>query len=252
MLVAQKKIERKEEMKLPGRYHEKIIAVVLGAAFVFFAGCAADIEEKNGSAHGFGSVTVSASGSRQLDIPQITNAVVQVSGYKMETKSAESAVSGGKGSVTVEQIPAGKKRIVTVQAFGGDTKLDGVTIRATADITAGANTSVSVDWESSKKGAVYNALLERGVDIGNLTDEQTARIEAAIPDIHASLINAAAIAADFDGGNGTLKGKDEYKLSAGTVNVTVNGCAGGPPDCAWDDCGGAGAGAYACGRTAVA
>lgn len=213
-------------MKLLRRYHEKIIAVVLGAAFVFFAGCAADLDEKNGSAHGFGAVTVSASGSRQLDIPQITNAVVQVSGYKMETKSAESAVSGGKGSVTVEQIPAGKKRIVTVQAFGGETKLDGVTIRATADITAGANTSVSVDWESSKKGAVYNALLESGVDIGNLTDEQAARIEAAIPDIHASLINAAAIAADFDGGNGTLKGKDEYKLSAGTVNVTANGCAG--------------------------
>lgn len=213
-------------MKLLRRYHEKIIAVVLGAAFVFFAGCAADLDEKNGSAHGFGSVTVSASGSRQLDVESISKARVSVSGYKMETKSVETAVSGGKGSVTVEQIPAGKNRVVTVQAFGGETKLDGVVMRATADITAGANTSVSVDWESSKKGAVYNALLESGVDIGNLTDGQAARIEAAIPDIHASLINAAAIAADFDGGNGTLKGKDEYKLSAGTVNMTVNGFAG--------------------------
>lgn len=191
-------------------------------------GCAMDVGGGKVvvSSSEFGSITVSTSSSRKLDIPQITSATVSVSGYKMETRSVTTNISNGKGSITVNKIPAGKKRIVTVQALSGTNKLSGVIIRAVADITAGENTPVTVNWETSKKGAVYNALLESGVDIGALDNTAVQKIENAIPDVHASLIDAKKIATDFAGGSGTLSDKSTYILSPGTVNVTVNGYAG--------------------------
>ena len=197
-----------------------LCAVIFSVALVFLAGCSADLEEKKNSSSGaYGSIIIEGF-DRKVDVAGITKAEVTVSGYGMESLSKETSVSGGKGSVTIEMIPVGKNRIVTVQAYGVSEKIDGIILRAAADISEGEN-SVSVDWESSKKGYVYDALLKNGVNISSLTDEQISQIDAAIPDVHAALINVSDISSDFTGG--TLKASSNYVLSPATLNINVKG-----------------------------
>ena len=200
-----------------------LCAVIFSVALVFLAGCSADLEEKKNSSSGaYGSIIIEGF-DRKVDVAGITKAEVTVSGYGMESLSKETSVSGGKGSVTIEMIPVGKNRIVTVQAYGASEKIDCIILRAAADISEGEN-SVSVDWESSKKGYVYDALLKNGVNISSLTDEQIAQIDEAIPDVHAALINVSDISSDFTGG--TLKASSNYVLSPATLNINVKGAEG--------------------------
>ena len=200
-----------------------LCAVIFSVALVFLAGCSADLEEKKNSSSGaYGSIIIEGF-DRKVDVAGITKAEVTVSGYGMESLSKETSVSGGKGSVTIEMIPVGKSRIVTVQAYGVSEKIDGIILRAAADISEGEN-SVSVDWESSKKGYVYDALLKNGVNISSLTDEQITQIDEAVPSVHASLIDVSAIASDFKGG--TLQAAKNYVLSPATLNITVKGAEG--------------------------
>ena len=200
-----------------------LCAVIFSVALVFLAGCSADLEEKKNSSSGaYGSIIIEGF-DRKVDVAGITKAEVTVSGYGMESLSKETSVSGGKGSVTIEMIPVGKNRIVTVQAYGVSEKIDGIILRAAADISEGEN-SVSVDWESSKKGYVYDALLKNGVNISSLTDEQISQIDEAVPSVHASLIDVSAIASDFKGG--TLQAAKNYVLSPATLNITVKGAEG--------------------------
>ena len=200
-----------------------LCAVIFSVALVFLAGCSADLEEKKNSSSGaYGSIIIEGF-DRKVDVAGITKAEVTVSGYGMESLSKETSVSGGKGSVTIEMIPVGKNRIVTVQAYGASEKIDGIILRAAADISEGEN-SVSVDWESSKKGYVYDALLKNGVNISSLTDEQITQIDEAVPSVHASLIDVSAIASDFKGG--TLQAAKNYVLSPATLNITVKGAEG--------------------------
>ena len=200
-----------------------LCAVIFSVALVFLAGCSADLEEKKNSSSGaYGSIIIEGF-DRKVDVAGITKAEVTVSGYGMESLSKETSVSGGKGSVTIEMIPVGKNRIVTVQAYGASEKIDCIILRAAADISEGEN-SVSVDWESSKKGYVYDALLKNGVNISSLTDEQIAQIDEAVPSVHASLIDVSAIASDFKGG--TLQAAKNYVLSPATLNITVKGAEG--------------------------
>ena len=200
-----------------------LCAVIFSVALVFLAGCSADLEEKKNSSSGaYGSIIIEGF-DRKVDVAGITKAEVTVSGYGMESLSKETSVSSGKGSVTIEMIPVGKNRIVTVQAYGASEKIDCIILRAAADISEGEN-SVSVDWESSKKGYVYDALLKNGVDISSLTDEQITQIDEAVPSVHASLIDVSAIASDFKGG--TLQAAKNYVLSPATLNITVKGAEG--------------------------
>lgn len=126
----------------------------------------------------------------------------------------------------INGIPVSKNAVVEVQAYGDSaagSKIDGITLYAVCDIKAGENTPVNVTWETSKKGKVYAAIIESGTK--NLTDEKIASINNAIPfDKNASLINAAAIAADFKAG--ALKEKTSYEMKAGSVKITANGCSG--------------------------
>ena len=200
-----------------------LCAVIFSVALVFLAGCSADLEEKKNSSSGaYGSIIIEGF-DRKVDVAGITKAEVTVSGYGMESLSKETSVSGGKGSVTIEMIPVGKNRIVTVQAYGASEKIDCIILRAAADISEGEN-SVSVDWESSKKGYVYDALLKNGVNISSLTDEQITQIDEAVPSVHASLIDVSAIASDFK--DGTLQAAEKYVLSPATLNIIVKGAEG--------------------------
>jgi glycosidase len=170
-------------------------------------------------------VSTNPGDSRSTYVADIKSVIVTVKGYdavgkKFEKTSGKVDVSGGAGSsVTVSQIPLCNNAVVEVQAYsdsGAASKIDGVKISAITDIKASGN-SVTVTWESSKKGNVYAALLSAGVNTNVLTSEQISSIEKAIPaDTHASLINAAAIAAAYS----SLGDASSYKMTAGAVKVT--------------------------------
>lgn len=172
-------------------------------------------------------VSTNPGDSRSTYVADIKSVIVTVKGYdavgtKFEKTSGKVDVSGGAGSsVTVSQIPLCNNAVVEVQAFsdsGAASKIDGIKISAITDIKASGN-SVAVTWDSSKKGNVYAALLSAGVNTNVLTSEQISSIENAIPaDTHASLINAAAIAAAYKAGS--LGDASSYKMTAGAVKVT--------------------------------
>lgn len=204
-----------------------LAALVLGA--VLSTSCSDLISEKNYSE--YGSVSI-FTGERAVFVEEIKSAKAKIYGFdsagKKFTKETDFlSVSSGSGTLPViNGIPVSKNAVVEVQAYGDSaagSKIDGITLYAVCDIKAGENTPVNVTWETSKKGKVYAAIIESGTK--NLTDEQIVSINNAIPfDKNASLIDAAAIAADFKAG--ALKEKTSYEMKAGSVKITANGCSG--------------------------
>ncbi len=213
------------------------------AAIVFIYGCKAEVSDSEKDYKGeTGSISVSfaegaeARDSRALMISELKSAKAVVTGFdskgeKFTKTSGVVALTGGKAdSISVTDIPVCKNAAVVVTAFSdttGSSEVKGGVISAYVEkIEGGKNNSVSVTWNESKKGNVYAALIEAGLNTNTLTDAQISSIDNAIPtDIHASLINAAAIAAaakEFVEGTGTLGEASEYKLTAGSVKVTCN------------------------------
>lgn len=206
-----------------------LAALVLGA--VLSTSCSDLISEKNYSE--YGSVSI-FTGERAVFVEEIKSAKAKIYGFdsageKFTKETDVLSVSSGSGTLPViNGIPVSKNAVVEVQAYGDSaagSKIDGITLYAVCDIKAGENTPVNVTWETSKKGKVYAALLEKGENLSKLTDEQLSSIYNAIPsDTHASLIDAEAIAADFKAGS--LKENSAYALTAGSVKITANGCSG--------------------------
>lgn len=206
-----------------------LAALVLGA--VLSTSCSDLISEKNYSE--YGSVSI-FTGERAVFVEEIKSAKAKIYGFdsageKFTKETDVLSVSSGSGTLPViNGIPVSKNAVVEVQAYGDSaagSKIDGITLYAVCDIKAGENTPVNVTWETSKKGKVYAALLEKGENLSKLTDEQLSSIYNAIPsDTHASLIDAEAIAADFKAGS--LKESSAYALTAGSVKITANGCSG--------------------------
>lgn len=206
-------------------------AVALVFGVVLFSGCSDLVSEKNDLE--YGSISI-GSETRAIFVDDIKSAKVKISGFdsngeKFEKSAPVTPVEKGKGTFsTIEQIPVTKNAVVQVQAFGDSSagsKIDGITMYAVCDIKGGANTSVAVNWESSKKGKVFAALLEKGENLSKLTDEQLSSIYNAIPSsTHASLIDAESVATAFKAG--TLTESTSYVLNAGTVKITANGCSG--------------------------
>lgn len=206
-----------------------LAALVLGA--VLSTSCSDLISEKKYSE--YGSVSI-FTGERAVFVEEIKSAKAKIYGFdsageKFTKETDVVSVSSGSGTLPViNGIPVSKNAVVEVQAYGDSaagSKIDGITLYAVCDIKAGENTPVNVTWETSKKGKVYAALLEKGENLSKLTDEQLSSIYNAIPsDTHASLIDAEAIAADFKAGS--LKESSAYALTAGSVKITANGCSG--------------------------
>lgn len=204
-------------------------ALVLGA--VLSTSCSDLISEKNYSE--YGSVSI-FTGERAVFVEEIKSAKAKIHGFdsageKFTKETDVLSVSSGSGTLPViNGIPVSKNTVVEVQAYGDSaagSKIDGITLYAVCDVKAGENTPVNVTWETSKKGKVYAALLEKGENLSKLTDKQLSSIYNAIPsDTHASLIDAEAIAADFKAGS--LKESSAYALTAGSVKITANGCFG--------------------------
>ncbi len=204
------------------------IACLLGFA-VLLSGCSDLLSEKISSEYG----SVSINSERAVFVDDIKSAKATICGYnslgsKFEIKTGLAAVSGGLATFpAVENIPVSKNVVIEVQAYGdssANAKIDGITLYSVCDIKSGPN-SVSVNWESSKKGKVFAVLLENGVNLSTLTETQLSSIYNAIPSgVHASLIDADAIASDFK--DGSLKESSSYALTAGSVKITANGCSG--------------------------
>ena len=108
--------------------------------------------------------------SRFVDVYEISNATVNVYGYGMNTISKSGvSISGGKGSLAVENIPVGKNRVIEVCGY----KTAGVPVKilyAVTDINPGANSIGTIkDGSDSAKGKAYLALLNAGVDISSVS-----------------------------------------------------------------------------------
>ena len=175
----------------------------------------------------YGSLTIGdSSESRVLDVSKILGAKVSVTGTGISNLlEKETTIKDGKVSgVIINNIPTGKNRIVTVKAATKGSEIaeadfiDSVVMRAVTDINPGAN-SVSVNWASTALGNVFHELLQLDYDISNITK---AELENAIDtNVHATLINAKAIAEDFKAG--ALKDKASYVLEGATVTFKVIG-----------------------------
>ena len=178
----------------------------------------------------YGSLTIGdTTESRALKIDKIQGAKVIVSGNGFADLSATTEIEKGttmKG-VTIENIPVGKNRIVTVHAatkgsgLTDDDLINGVIMRAVTDINSGSN-SVDVNWTTTALGNVFYELLDLEYNISEITAEQKTSLENAIPTgIHATLVNAKDIAKDFKAGS--LKSSTTYALTGGTVTFYVEG-----------------------------
>lgn len=193
---------------------KKCAGIVL-AGVLLLAGCSTVLENKEADAAEYGSLVVGAD-SRALDVSAIKSAVVTVTGNGIASPISKtcSDITNGKGSVRIERIPVGRNRIVSVQArsaSGGD--IDGAVIRAVVDIEAGENTLPVISWATSRKGYIYNALLEGGVNIGNLSTAEENAIDNATPICDATNINLPLFVSDFKNGYDCLQNREVYVLS---------------------------------------
>lgn len=205
----------------------KKFLLVLASA-VIIAGCSNSLDERSDSSENpsaVGSVFVNDGDSRAIFVDGIVSAVATVTGTGIKNGSeptGRSDVSAGKGTLSVSGIPAGKNRIITVQAYNSDGKINGVTMRAVCDVKAGENTSVSVNWASTALGNVFAELHSLGKDLSSV---DIAKIKAAVPaDVSSPFVNAKKIASDYV--SDSLKSSSEYKLSASTVTLTAKNISG--------------------------
>lgn len=205
----------------------KNFLLVLASA-VIIAGCSNSLDERSDSSENpsaVGSVFVNDGDSRAIFVDGIVSAVATVTGTGIKNGSeptGKSDVSAGKGTLSVSGIPAGKNRIITVQAYNSDGKINGVTMRAVCDVKAGENTSVSVNWTSTALGNVFAELHSLGKDLSSVN---IAKIKAAVPaDVSSPFVNANKIASDYV--SDSLKSSSEYKLSASTVTLTAKNISG--------------------------
>ena len=163
----------------------------------------------------YGSITISGEnpGSRALDVDSLTSANVTVSGYGIKdiVKNDVSISAGKAEGITIEKIPVGR-RVVTVKS-----NVDGAVLRAVCDIVAGSN-SVTVNWASTAVGNVYYYLAQKQ----EIASVEKSVFEDAIPAVHASLVNAEAIANDI----AALKDSSNYILDYGTVKLNYKNTNG--------------------------
>lgn len=206
---------------------------IIGFLFAF-SSCVNSLEDRSlSSDKQYGSLVWNddsgKSLSRALNVGNIKTARITVCGFGMEevSSSVVITVSNGKGSAEVKNIPVGKNRIVTVTGYsdsGAKTSVDGAVLRAVLDISSDKNTLSEINWTTSRKGYVYNAILEDGVDISNLSAEQISAIDKAIPNVDVTNINLSLFVSDFGKGNGILQKSSAYILSSGKTLARLVVC----------------------------
>ena len=192
-------------------------AFSLGFALLF-TGCNNIIEEYNRQSSEYGTLIYGEQEGeyRALNVDSVKYAVLSVSGSGIDTplKSAVVQVKNGRGSAKIDRIPVGKNRIITVQGYSdsGNTEVSDAVLRAVVDINSGVNNLPMVDWTTSRKGYIYNALLESGENIGSLSAAEIEAIDKATPDCDATNINLSLFVEDFKKGCDKLQDSSAYIL----------------------------------------
>ena len=199
------------------KFNKCLLISVLLAGLVF-AGCKNSVEDPY---QGFGCIAVNS--SRALNTDDITIAKIEVTGYGIsEALTSSASLENGAGSCTVENIPAGKNRIVTVWGYdSSNVKLGTTLVRAICDIKGGETASVSVTQESTALANVFNSLLNENYDISSISTSDVTKIKSAIDSSkNWALIDSEQIASDYK--SGSLKSASSYVLTAGSVTFTNN------------------------------
>ncbi|MCR5495500.1 MAG: starch-binding protein [Treponema sp.] len=211
---------------------KKVFKFFLGAVLSLgFFSCSNSITEKNetlylsaliqNSAVKYGSIVISNDSARALDLSTITSASVTVSGYGMSDVTGSVTLSSGQGSgtATVENIPVGSNRVVTLKS-----NVDGAVIRAVCDIASGSN-DVTVNWDSTAVANVYYYLIKAGADVSSIESDS---FSEKIPDVHPALFDAETFASDFKSANYSASSMtaDDYISDYGRVTVNTSGCSG--------------------------
>lgn len=192
------------------RKHILVLGLALLSFLVFF-GCSSTLSDSQET----GSLVIGKSDGRALDVNTIKTAKVTITGN--DSNGGKIApitenvigISGGVGSFIINGIPIGKNRIVTVEGLGDDGgAISGAVLRAVVDINAGHNTLDKITWVTSRKGYVYNALFENGVNISEVkegTDDH-------IPECAPASIALDKFVQDYKGDS--LKSKDNYIINS--------------------------------------
>lgn len=198
------------------KFTKIISAFALGFALLF-TGCSNLVEENTEQSSEYGTL-IYGEDIRAINVDSVKTAKVFVTGNGITSPLTSEAtkVEKGRGSVTIEKIPVGKNRIVTVQGYSDSNAaaevVDAV-LRAVIDINPGVNTLPLIDWDVSRKGYVYNALFESGVNISSLSSEEMAAVDAATPSCDATNINLSLFVEDFKKGYDKLQASSAYIIS---------------------------------------
>lgn len=198
------------------KFTKIVSAFALGIALLFI-GCSNLVEENTEQSSEYGTL-IYGEDIRAINVDSVKTAKVFVTGNGITSPLTSEAtkVEKGRGSVTIEKIPVGKNRIVTVQGYSDSNAtaevVDAV-LRAVIDINPGVNTLPLIDWDVSRKGYVYNALFESGVNISSLSSEAMAAVDAATPSCDATNINLPLFVEDFKKGYDKLQASSAYILS---------------------------------------
>ena len=174
------------------KFTKIISAFALGIALLF-TGCSNLVEENTEQSSEYGTL-IYGEDIRAINVDSVKTAKVFVTGNGITSPLTSEAtkVEKGRGSVTIEKIPVGKNRIVTVQGYSdpnATAEVVDAVLRAVIDINPGVNTLPLIDWDVSRKGYVYNALFDSGVNISSLSSVEMAAVDAATPSCDATNIN---------------------------------------------------------------
>lgn len=198
------------------KFTKIISAFALGIALLF-TGCSNLVEENTEQSSEYGTL-IYGEDIRAINVDSVKTAKVFVTGNGITSPLTSEAtkVEKGRGSVTIEKIPVGKNRIVTVRGYSdpnATAEVVDAVLRAVIDINPGVNTLPLIDWDVSRKGYVYNALFENGVNISTLSSEEMAAVDAATPSCDATNINLPLFVEDFKKGYDKLQASSAYILS---------------------------------------
>lgn len=198
------------------KFTKIVSAFALGIALLF-TGCSNLVEENTEQSSEYGTL-IYGEDIRAINVDSVKTAKVFVTGNGITSPltSGATKVEKGRGSVTIEKIPVGKNRIVAVRGYSdpnATAEVVDAVLRAVIDINPGVNTLPLIDWDVSRKGYVYNALFENGVNISTLSSEEMAAVDAATPSCDATNINLPLFVEDFKKGYDKLQASSAYILS---------------------------------------
>lgn len=211
---------------------KKLLKFVAATLIFTFFSCTAGLDDsfqnkENDLMYGSVSIASSESMNRALDIKTLVFASASVTGDGIKEQDKpfvkDIFIKDGKGALVIDKVPVGKNRIVTVQALDSSkTEIFGVKMRAICDIESGKTTNVSVNWQTTALGNVFNKLNEMGETLSSISVSDINTISSLIDSsLNPLLIDTDSIAIDFK--NKALKSNSySYALAPATLDVAVN------------------------------